>query len=137
MPMPLKQKVIRWYTQDIHRGSALLAFLVLAFGIAFALAAVEGQSNRGFQDNRESRKALIVSGRAVAVVACNRNYDTIKVLRDILIAAKAGESNERGAEFYDTALKNLKLPDCRDVLMTLSDDVNQGIKTPKPLFEKK
>lgn len=131
------QKFKDWFHYPIARGYALSAFLILAIGIAFSLAAIGGQSNRGFQDNRESRKALIVSGRAVAVVACNRNYDTIKVLRDILIAAKAGGNNERGAEFYDTALKNLKLPDCRDVLTTLSDDVNQGIKTPKPLFEKK
>lgn len=123
-----------WFHTPIIRGWALLAFAVLAFGIGLSIHGVQVQSDRGYRDNRESRQALVASGQAIAVVACNRNYDTIKSLRGILIAAKANRNTTQSDVFYDAQLQSLKLPDCRDVLMILSDDANAKVTVPKPLF---
>ncbi len=100
--MTPKQRFIRWYIQDIHRGNALLAFLILALGIAFSLYQVERRSN-------ESSRAIVVSSKSLTIFGCNRDFRTILILRDILA--------EEG--------KRLILPDCRKSLGVLTDDPNK------------
>lgn len=122
-----------------YRNGALTGFILLALGLGTAIYV-------GEQHNTESREAVVDSGRAVAIVGCNRDFhqtielrtiirdgrDSIKqyVAEGTLTEAQAARSIEQSNE----ALERLPLPDCRRVGEQLTSDPTDDITVPAPLY---
>lgn len=122
-----------------YRNNAVIGFLVLGFGVGFTIY------DSGHQGER-ARSAVVQSGRAVSVSGCNRDFDTIGILRGVLLnaqsfqtaALKRGDITQaqfdRAQEYYDSQLAKLKQPDCREAEKLLTDDPNAPIPTVKPKY---
>ncbi len=132
------RKALRKYTV-----SAIAGFLILLGGIGLVRWEDTRRSNA-------SSETIVESGNAVAVAACNRDFDTIGILRGVLlagaeiqvVAAKRGDITraqaEASAEFYTKQLTLLKQPDCRKSLRVLTDNPDaRPIQVPTPKFVRK
>jgi hypothetical protein len=136
----MTKKFSTWFHAPIVRGWALLGFVVLTFGI---LGAITASSNQA----KDSRNAVVQSGRAVSVAGCNRDFINARSVRGVLIAAQAQTrlNEKRGIitasqaadaqAFYDEQLARLTLPDCRKAMKIVTGDPNKTTKIPTPLYE--
>lgn len=119
-----------------YQRRALTGFLILLLGIGVV---TKLDSDRG----AAAREAIVDSGRAVAVLGCNRDFRTQQQVRGVLEASitrsqrrlEAGEitpnEHARQEEFLRAQLAQLPLPDCR--LATITDDPNEEVMVPEPL----
>lgn len=127
-------KHLRRYT----RG-AVAAFvgLVVALGYSFYAAG---------NDSEAQRDQIVLSGSAIAVDGCNRDFKTIQGLRSILIASrdfqaaalKRGDITQAqydvALEFYGRNLRAIPLPDCRVAGKILTSDPDAKVRVPQPSY---
>lgn len=118
--------------------------IVIAFGILFAGNGYALYSNS--VDNQTSTDATVKSGRVVSVAGCNRDFDTISKLRDLL--TQASDSVERNnklglythqqytqaRDFYAKQLASLTLPDCRKSKSVVTDNPSKIGPVPVPRY---
>lgn len=120
-----------------YKRNALIGFLILLAGVG-----VVGKMD---SDRTEAaRRAIVDSGRAVAVMGCNRDFRTQQQVRGVLSASVSrsqrrledGEitpnEHARQVEFLRKQLEMLRLPDCR--LAHITDDPNADVRAPDPLY---
>lgn len=122
--------------------SATVGFLILTIGLA---ASVYTQSS----DSDKGRTQIVLSGRAVAVDGCNRDFTDRQVARSqtgrALVIIKhehdLGNSTDReyrlGLDFYRKQLQSQALPDCRKAEAVLTDDPDAKVVVPEPLYPKR
>jgi hypothetical protein len=122
-----------------YRNNAIIGFIILALGIGYIQW---DHSNH----TKESREAIVKSGRAVALLGCNRDYNTQNALRGVLTASKefartaARRGNITGADlqerlaFYDRQLERIEVPDCRTARSVVTDDPRDVGELPAPLY---
>jgi hypothetical protein len=115
---------------------ALTGYLIFFAGIVAERQISAGEAN-------DAREAIVQSGTAVAVTACNERFRDRRSLRAVLIASRnatraskdiSDERRKASEAFFNDRLSKLPLPDCRSSLTVLSDDPNAKVKIPKPLF---
>lgn len=135
------RKALRRYAKP-----AIVGYVLLMIGVLAAFQVNNNDRSVRRIEAGKSREAIVLSGRAVAVSGCNRDFKTISALRGVLIASKAfqqrqvrdglisPETFERARKFYDTQLASLQLPDCRDSESLLTDDPDDEIPHLRPLF---
>jgi hypothetical protein len=123
----------------IYLRQARIGFLLLLVGIASAIGLAR-------YDATVSREAIVNSGRAIAVVGCNRDFDSNERLRGLLERARDASTVEwrRGRiptdryesakRFYRDELAKLPQPDCRKALRTVTDDPTRPIVIPAPKY---
>lgn len=157
----------RWYSQQrqqdidiaVQRTSrhlmrrALTGFLILLVGLLVAFYTNQQQygiSKDQYRDNRKTaiaqRQAIVVSGRAVSVDGCNRDFNTITKLRGVLIASKdfarsaykegsiSRDRYSRSIQFYNNQLAELRLPDCRKAKTIVNQDPRTPVRIPVPRY---
>lgn len=156
-PSPtISEEQLAWFSMQTERAvrkalwqygkRAILGYVLLLAGIVIALLMIESDRDTRRADAAQSRHALVVSGRAVSVSGCNRDFRTTKVLRGVLVASKRFneqrlhrkevtlEGFNRANAFYNDQLSRLALPDCRDAEHLLTDDPHEPIPQIPPLF---
>lgn len=138
------RKALRRYAKP-----AIVGYILLMLGVLAAFQVNNNDRSARRVEAAKSREAIVLSGRAVAVSGCNRDYKSIAALRGVLIASKtfqqrqvrdgfiSAETFERARKFYDTQLMALQLPDCRDAESLLTDDPDDPIPHIPPLFPKR
>jgi hypothetical protein len=138
-------KLKTWFYAPIARGWALLAFLILTIGIAFAVNSVYQNSIADKKEILAARAAIVQSGRSVTVVGCNRDFKTITALRTVLQASQEVQraSFERGeitrqrfeeaSTFNKEQILNLILPDCREAITAVTSNPDATVGIPEPL----
>lgn len=129
-----------------YARAATAGFVVAVLGIGGAFY-TQGQ-DRAAADKAATagREAIVQSGRAVSVSGCNRSFRLTDKLRGILArgqdfqreALKRGdispETFARATAYYEQQLAELPLPDCREAEEVVTDDPNQPILVPEPLY---
>ena len=132
---------LRWaYLKHLFvRHRRTYAYIFLAAMTAFAIYDNGQQSGK-------SRDSIVQSGNVVAVVGCNRDFESRQSIREFLkstqslkrIAYKRGYITEDAYEdaraFYKKQLAELPLPDCRESSKILSDDIDFASPILKPLY---
>ncbi len=155
---PMTEEQLEWISEQTERATrkalrhwarrATVGFVVLAAGIGAAF--YNDASNEDAQQTRnaEARKTIVDSGRAIAVEACNRDYRTTVELRAILDRAarvqkanfNEGTINRRTWDRLDAhltkALIRLRVPDCREAREVLTQNPDERIIIPAPLYPK-
>jgi hypothetical protein len=132
-----------------YARNAVIGYVVLILGV-FGTYTI-GQSNdraarsRDQITNQRSAAAILRSGNIIAVDGCNRDFRATKALRLVLRGGKRnvtknlanGSITRKQAveafDFYDQALTQLPLPDCRDSLNVLSANPETKQEVPTPL----
>lgn len=144
--MRMRRKFLVWWHTPIARGWAMTSFLILAIGLALAVDGIHDQDVAGRKAGIEARTTIVNSGRAISVSGCNRDFRFGTTVRGVLQASRAQTQRaldrgditparaERAMKFYSDQLANLQLPDCRDALKILTDDPDQPLVIPKPLY---
>lgn len=122
-----------------YRTGALTGFVILTLGLLGAVGVSE-------HHNAKARQAVLDSGRAVAVVGCNRDFQQGAELRAII---KQGRDQiqqyvqegtltqaqaDRSIKASNEALERLPLPDCRRVGDQLTSDPDEDIRVPEALY---
>jgi hypothetical protein len=127
-----------------YRRQALIGYLILVAGVVVAFAQNHSESNARRVQGVSARHAVVQSGRAVAVEGCNRDFESTKSLRGVLVASQAASAQsfkrgeitkqryEQSQAFFKTQLEKLPLPDCRKVLRVVTDDPNKTTRIPVP-----
>lgn len=117
---------------------SIIGFLVLLAANIFVWSTGQAQ-------NSDSREAIVQSGKVVSISGCNRDFQTIKSLRGVLISAqtfqiKALERGDisqaqfdRAQTYYDDQLAKLTLPDCRVAGEILTSETDEIPQVPVPL----
>lgn len=152
---PFTDAQVEWLAQrdeylwEEHRGwferrfktrarKATVGFLILLAGVGFTQYSSD-------QVGRESRDAIVQSGRALAVDGCNRDFNSIQRLRSLLQSAQSAQRRAflkgqvtptqyaEGVKFYTEQLAQTPLPDCRHARNILTDDPSKPIQVPTPL----
>jgi hypothetical protein len=122
-----------------YSKAAVVAFAVLVFGNGFAVSALN-----------DARQAVVKSGAVVAVEGCNRDFDTIGVLRAQIVKSKetlkqylnegtlTKHQYERAVAETESLLEDYVQPDCRQAQKVITDDpsFSHGAPTPKFVPEK-
>lgn len=148
-PQPLTEEQLQTIRSETDRASrsvlrryakgALAAFLVLLASNVF----VWSDGNR---DTTNSRKAIVSSGRFLAVEACNRDYRATERLRGLFqrLQDAVQEQIDRGEvtqakaqfaiDFYRSELSKIPLPDCREAQELITDDPADLRKPVTPLY---
>lgn len=133
--MPSDRPVTHNELRRYARG-ATAAFIGLVLAVGYV-----GYSNN--KDNAESREAIVTSGKVVSVEGCNRDYNSnlagLTNAKDQRAALKrylddgviTDAQYERQIAALDRFEALLKLPDCREVAATLTDDVS-NVRYPPP-----
>jgi hypothetical protein len=129
---------------------AIIGFVILAVGIGLAVK-VESDHNADQREQivnqgEQAQQSIVVSGDAIAVAGCNRDYDTIDTLRDELerslvridLLEKEGTYTPRQAQVGRDAtkdiLKRYKLPDCRFADDVLTANPGKPTTVPEPRY---
>lgn len=124
-----------------YRKEARIGFAILLIGLGFSL------HDQGVKSD-EGRTAIVQSGRVVSVDGCNRDFNTIGILRSQIIKGKAtiqqyvedGTLTQRQAdrqvEQTDDLLAKYQQPDCRRAEKILTDESGKVTPVPKPLYPK-
>ncbi len=130
-----------------YRRQAALGFALLLLGFLYNAHNNNSQFDQINEARNEvvaasdnARKAIVASGRAVAIDGCNRDYAEDIRIRDVFFNSrrivvtrlKSGESpnpmaDKLAVKFYNQQLKNFALPDCRDADNIITDDPNAPI----------
>jgi hypothetical protein len=122
-----------------YRNRAIVGFIILLFGIIY----VQWYNSH---TAKEAREAIVQSGRAVALLGCNRDYHTQQALRSVITASKAfavtAEKNgviteadlAARQDFYDAQLAKIEIPDCRAAKSVVTDDPRDLGPLPEPLY---
>lgn len=134
------RRAVKKAVRNYSRG-AILGFLILLGGIGV----VQITQNH---ENQDAQKALVQSGRVVAVDGCNRDFKYVERIRSLLgrlsdankqayeAGGITGEQYARAQAFYKSEMARQKLPDCRRAEQVLSDDPEKPINPPTPLYPK-
>lgn len=118
-----------------------IAGAAIGYGVIF-LGSV-GMYLNGQSVSSNERGAIIQSGDVVAVVGCNRDFESIGSQRGLLIRARAAiqdakiSSDEKAAavQFYSDELAKLQYPDCRKAKDILTSDPDGVFRPPVPLWK--
>lgn len=120
------RKAVRHY-----RNQALTGFIVLLMGLV-------GVRALDLQGASQSRDATVRSGNAVAVQSCNRDFRaTLRQRRSLRALAKEPGGNPANLEpkELDRRIRLFtRLPDCRPVVNSITDDADKRVEIPKPLY---
>ena len=151
---PMTQEQLEWISRQTSRAVnkavenamrvysrvALSGFIILLLGLALTVTVMQNY-------DKDSRKAIVDSGRAVSVAGCNRDFESISRDRTLLARGRAnlakqhdhGEITDaafaRGDKFYEDELRNYQLPDCREALNLLTDNPDEPIYVPEPRYQ--
>jgi hypothetical protein len=153
---PLTREQLDFFTHQTQRAvdkalgkymrRAIFGFLILLIGFLFNAANNEAQWDSIRDASAEGREALVQSGDVIAVDGCNRDFQTIKAIRGVLLAsAEFSRANYRSGliskadlderlKFYAEQLSGLSLPDCRETQGILTDDPEHPRAVPEPLY---
>jgi hypothetical protein len=129
-PLPLTKPQRATATLDRRRAlkaaqrttarSATIGFVILF--LALSVAVYEQK-----HDASEARQAIASSANAVAVTTCNRLFVAGEQQRTALVALRAEVTRAQ-------ANKVVSLPDCRTVGDQITDDPDDTISPPVPLY---
>ena len=135
-------KVLRRYV----RG-AVAGFLILLSGLVIQNRVESADREDRRQEAAEARQAIADSGNAIAVTGCNRDFTATRKLR-ALIRGQRGQIEQyriegtltdaqarRAQEQISQNIRETPLPDCREVQNAVTDDPDQRITVPEPLFK--
>jgi hypothetical protein len=126
---------------------ALVGFVLLAVGVGYGLHDNTQVAKDGRAGLAQQQSAIVLSGQAVSVEGCNRDFRSAQQQQGLftrlrasnLRAYKAGRINytqyRSGDKFYADEYRHIVLPDCRKVksLLTL-DTPNHPIAVETPLY---
>lgn len=126
---------------------ALVGFLLLLFGVGYGLHNNTNVAKAGRTGLAQQQRAIVLSGQAVSVEGCNRDFRTGQ--QQIKFYSRARFTNLRnykqskltykqyrvGDKFYSDAIADVILPDCRKVkdILTL-DTPNKPVRVQTPLY---
>jgi hypothetical protein len=155
-PAPMTKAQLDFFTQQTARAvdkalsryykRAAAGFLILFIGFLFNAWNNENQWDRIEASADEGRQALVESGDIISVDGCNRDFQTTKALRGVLLASRDfsrqnyrnglidKQALEERKAFYSEQLSTLPLPDCRDTQGILTDDPEHPLEKPTPLY---
>lgn len=117
--------------------ASAVGYLFLLFGIGYAIY-YSGHSAD------EARSSIVNSGRAVSVSGCNRDYDTISILRSEIAKGRktlrqyydegllTRAQYRRGIRSTRRILKRYTVPDCYAAKQVITDDPDAVIVIPEP-----
>lgn len=146
---PLTQEQLDWIAECTRRSvnGALRRFSLLATTGFLILLAGNLFVYRDAQTlNGASRDSIVQSGTTVAVDGCNRDYETIQSLRQVLMDARSFQKAalksgtitqsqyDKARVYYASQIARLKLPDCRKAKTMLNDDPERKADVPTPKF---
>jgi hypothetical protein len=153
---PLTREQLDFFTEQTRRAvnkallryakRAAVGFLLLFLGFLFNAWNNENQWERIESSSDEARAALVESGDIIAVDGCNRDFETVKALRGVLIASAEFAQNaynqgiitesdlDQRKRFYAEQLSTLSLADCRKAQGILTDDADHPLKMPAPMY---
>jgi hypothetical protein len=150
MPDHLTKAQLDWFAQQTDNAvrkalrhyiaRALIAYAILAGGVGVAIYT-------SATDDNESDKAIVKSGRIVAVDSCNRDFKAqqrfINLLERLQVASeqatkRSGVDPERARQalaFYASEIGRAKagLPDCREAKNVITDNSKEQGGVPTPL----
>jgi hypothetical protein len=118
--------------------------LLVGLIVAFRVGADYNAHNNAVAD--QNRNAIVQSGRVVSVDGCNRDFKSISSLRGLLLRAQVsiavqhkagileGRQYQDAVRYYQKALDDIKLPDCRRAKKVVTDDPTQIRREPTPLY---
>ena len=155
---PFTQEQLEWISAQTERATkkavrawarrASVGFLILALGVAGAIYTENQHYNAQQRADTIARAAIVDSGRAATTISCNRDFRTTNRLRAIIadqrprIAEYVAEGTlteaqaERAYDDIDKNLKRTPQPDCRKALNSITQDPNDRIIVPEPLYPK-
>lgn len=129
-----------------YRNRAAAAFAVLALSVLGAFYVDTQHNEAQHQANRDARAAIVDSGRATVTVGCNRDFRQTAKFREF-VARSSGQIDQYVAEGTLTPeqgkrakkenrrfLSEIKLPDCRAAQDSLTQNPNEKITVPDPLY---
>lgn len=131
-----RRAVIKATRRD--RRQSITGFLVLIIGLAIAFYSSS-------HDASNARHATVISGRAVAVDGCNRDFIDKDDFRGLLIrgliAVRANpdttpKQKASAVRFYMNTLRAQHYPNCVQARSLITDDPNKDIVVPEPLSVK-
>lgn len=137
----IRKEVQGEFARSLKRRTRRLTagFAALAIGLGFAVY----DSHQQFD---ESLHAIVHSGRAVSVGACNGRYLDREYFRGLFTRLRDNaelsyknrvipkEQYMQSKVFYDQQLRNLREIDCRVAERITSDPASTEIKVPRPYY---
>lgn len=146
---PLSEEQLAFFTEQTQRAvrNALRRYVRgAAVGFFVLVVAIIGVRFLDAQDSAKARDSIVRSGDAVAVSGCNRDFDTIKILRaqikrgkkvtlqyvaeGLLTQAQA----DRAIADTNRLLSRYTLPDCRASLEIITDKPDAQITPQEPKY---
>lgn len=160
LPEGITPEEARWYSQQrqqdidaaVRRSAshvthrATIGFLILLVGLLIAFKVGSNYNADRVKEASANRNAIVTSGRVVSVAGCNRDFKTISSLRGILIRAQTSvrlqrkadilseKQYQRAVSYYQKALDEVRLPDCRAAESVVTDDPTKARPIPEPLY---
>lgn len=126
-----------------YRNRAVQGFVILVLGLMTLtyFQAKETADARAARDAQQ--KALVQSGRAVAVDGCNRDFVTAQGFRATISRLKEATqmradqnqaATKQAVQFYDSVLAISPLPDCRDALTVITSNPAAPVRVVDPYY---